>query len=160
MAVEPRFANQHNFLHRKKKFVAPWLSANHGCNEDIYPSKKHARGGSTFYIQLKESRIYSKSKIPNLSEFLREYPNLVLTRCEHYSMIGIRDHYVHFIDDSYDLEYLEAYFNEDAETIDQIETTAAAVGYGPLSKCTTVTNYSSQRVYCRESWSTHKPLLL
>jgi hypothetical protein len=85
-----------------------------------------------------------------------EYLNFELTRCEHYSKFGTRDHYIHFIDDSYDLEYLEAYFNKDTEIIDQIEASAAAVGYGPLSKCTMVTNFSAQRVCCRESHSTPK----
>lgn len=155
MAVEPHFVNRRYFLRKKKIFVAPLLSTNLGCNEDIHPSKKHARGGSACYIQSKESRIYSESKNPNISEFLREYLNL--TRCQHYSKFGTRDHYIHFIDDSYDLEYLDAYFNEDTQTVEQIEATAAAVGYGPLSKCTTVTNFSAQRVYCRESRSSYKP---
>ena len=34
--------------------------------------------------------------------------------------------------------------------LNQIETTAALDGYGPLSTCTTITNFSAQRVFCRE----------
>jgi len=156
MAVVPRFANRRYFLHGKKKFRAHSLSTDHVYNEDIHPSKKHARGGFTCYIQSKEPHIYSESKIPEIFDIPREYINFVLTRCEHYSKFGTRDHYIHFIDDSYDLEYLEAYFNEDTEIIDQIEASTAAVGYGPLSKCTTVTNFSAQRICCRESHSTPK----
>ena len=34
--------------------------------------------------------------------------------------------------------------------LNRIETNAALDGYGPLSACTTITNFSAQRVYCRE----------
>ena len=125
----------------------------HGFNEDIHTSKKHVKSGFTYYIHLKAPHIYSESKTPDVLK----YP-FKLNRCEHYSKIGTRDHYIQFLDDLYDLEYLEAYFDEDTEMIDQIETAAAEVGYGPLSKCTTVTNFSAQHVCCYESHSAHNSL--
>ena len=56
--------------------------------------------------------------------------------CEHYSRSGNRDHYI----DSYDVDYLEAYFFKDMAGLNRIETTAALDGYGPLSACTTSEN--------------------
>lgn len=72
------------------------------------------------------------------------------TRCEHYSWDGNRDHLKLVLDDSFDLEYIEAHFNEDMEELERIELRAAAMGYGPRVTCTTVTNFSAQRVCCRE----------
>lgn len=82
---------------------------------------------------------------------------LITDRCEHYDNTSARDHYVHYLDDSYDVDYLEAYFNEDFEEIDRIESSALALGCGPLAECTMITNSSTQRVNCR--LSTHTLML-
>jgi hypothetical protein len=66
MVVVPHFVNRQYFLHGKKKYIAPSLSTDHGCNEDIHPSKKHVRGSFTCYIQSKKPHIYSESKIPEI----------------------------------------------------------------------------------------------
>jgi hypothetical protein len=71
-------------------------------------------------------------------------------RCEHYSWDGNRDHLKFVLDDSVDHEYMEAHFHEDKDELDRIELRAAAMGYGPRVTCTTVTNFSAQRVCCRE----------
>ena len=76
--------------------------------------------------------------------------NHLFSSCEHYSRIGTRDHYIQFLNDSYDIDYLEAHFCKDAAGLNRIEATAAWDGYGPLSACTTITNFSAQRVCCRE----------
>lgn len=55
------------------------------------------------------------------------------------------------LDESFDIEYMEAHFNEDMDELERIELRAAAMGYGPRVACTTVTNFSAQRVCCRES---------
>lgn len=68
--------------------------------------------------------------------------------CEHYDELNAWDHYVQYLDDAYDLDYLDAFFNEDAKEIDWIEDAAHALGYGPLVQCTTVANVSFQRIYC------------
>ncbi|THU76535.1 hypothetical protein K435DRAFT_704653 [Dendrothele bispora CBS 962.96] len=73
-----------------------------------------------------------------------------VVKCEHYSGLENKDH---FFDSSvgnggYDLDYLEAVLCEDQEEIDRIELQAAALGYGPRTKCRTITNFSSQRTYC------------
>ncbi|KAJ7100549.1 hypothetical protein C8R43DRAFT_1141295 [Mycena crocata] len=68
-------------------------------------------------------------------------------RCELYTSRN-RFHLCRHIDDSYDLDYLEAYFNEDQEELDRIENAAQTMGYGPLVQCRTVTNFCSQRTYC------------
>lgn len=72
-------------------------------------------------------------------------------RCEHYSWEGNRDHLKIQLDSSYDLDYIDAHYNEDTDEIDRIELNAAAMGYGPRTTCTTVTNFSAQRVCCRKS---------
>jgi hypothetical protein len=54
------------------------------------------------------------------------------------------------LDDSYDLNYLEAHLNEDSEEIDRIEEYAKVLGFGPLVECTTTSNFSEQKVFCRE----------
>ncbi|KAG6808642.1 hypothetical protein H0H92_003424 [Tricholoma furcatifolium] len=70
-------------------------------------------------------------------------------KCEHYTK-NSRYHYLHLLDDSYDFDYLEAYFNEDCDELDRIEHEAFIAGYGPLADCSTVSNISSQKVCCRE----------
>jgi len=77
--------------------------------------------GFICYTQLKMPRIYGMSKHPSQSKAQVG----LFTRCEHYSKSGTHDHYIQFLDDSYDLEYLEI--------IDEFEAIAAEVGYGPLS---------------------------
>ena len=72
-------------------------------------------------------------------------------RCEHYDGRAARDHYVQYLDDAYDLDYLEAFFYEDDDELNRIEDAARALGYGPLAKCTTIANASSQKVHCRQS---------
>ncbi|KAJ7747876.1 hypothetical protein B0H14DRAFT_2541606 [Mycena olivaceomarginata] len=59
-----------------------------------------------------------------------------------------RLHLCRFLDESYDLDYIEAYFEEDEEELERIENAAHTLGYGPLVPCRTVTNVSSQRLYC------------
>lgn len=54
------------------------------------------------------------------------------------------------LDELFDLEYIDAYFNEDTDEIDRIEISAAEMGYSPCVTCTTVTNFCSQQVCCRE----------
>ena len=48
------------------------------------------------------------------------------------------------LDESFDLGYIEAHFNEDTEEIDRIELQAAEMGYGPRITCTTMTNFLAQ----------------
>jgi len=76
---------------------------------------------------------------------------MVFSRCEHYSKHTNKDHLLDYSigDGSYDLDYIDAVFNEDAEEIDRIENAANALGFGPLTECTTVSNFSTQKLYCR-----------
>ena len=65
-------------------------------------------------------------------------------------MNTVRDHYIQYLDDAYDLDYLEAFFYEDDDELNRIEEAAHALGYGPLAKCATIANASSQKVHCRQ----------
>ncbi|KAJ7169084.1 hypothetical protein C8R43DRAFT_1120974 [Mycena crocata] len=67
--------------------------------------------------------------------------------CEFYS-IDDRQHLRKYVDESYDLEYMEAFFHEDQEELDRIEEAASLCGYGPLADCTHVANFSLQRFHC------------
>jgi hypothetical protein len=62
-----------------------------------------------------------------------------------------RDHLIDYSigDGSYNLNYIEAELTEDSDEIDQIEYAASVLGFGPRSTCTTVENFSTQRLYCR-----------
>ncbi len=51
----------------------------------------------------------------------------------------------------YDLEYLEALFQENQDALDDIEMDAQCDGIGPRAVCKTVSNVSSVKVDCRES---------
>lgn len=53
-------------------------------------------------------------------------------------------------DGSYDVDYIEAHFNDDTEELDRIESTALAAGTGPQHACTNISNFSSQKTFCRE----------
>lgn len=72
-------------------------------------------------------------------------------RCQHFDSRSNKYHLKYFLDDSYDLDYVEAVLNEDMEEVDRIEDAALALGFGPLMECNTVANFSSQRLYCRKS---------
>lgn len=78
---------------------------------------------------------------------------LIYSRCEHYRADNSRDHFydnnVGSLTGAYDLAYIKALFGDDQEEIKEIEDAAFALGYGPLVECTTVTNFSSQRAFCR-----------
>jgi hypothetical protein len=74
---------------------------------------------------------------------------LIPSSCEFHSPAN-RFHLCRFIDEAYDLDYLEAFFNEDDDELQRIEEAAADLGYGPLATCINVANFSSQRYHCRE----------
>jgi hypothetical protein len=100
------------------------------------------------------------STIPKAEHALCMYSNkpcslflTALSRCEFYCKKNNRDH---FHDDSvgaatgsYDLAYIKAVLQEDEEEVLSIEQATHDLGYGPLVECTTVTNASSQRAFCR-----------
>ena len=77
------------------------------------------------------------------------------TRCEYYSVKfgGTRDHLFSYEPGTglYDVAYLEALFDNDADEILRFENTALRDGFGPLASCSTVWNSSSVKVHCRES---------
>ncbi|KAK7022633.1 hypothetical protein R3P38DRAFT_3196030 [Favolaschia claudopus] len=70
-----------------------------------------------------------------------------LVVCE-FNSSSNRFHLCRFLDESYDLDYLEAYFNEDDDELERIEEAASRLGYGPLATCRNVANFSSQRYHC------------
>ncbi|KAF5366384.1 hypothetical protein D9758_009754 [Tetrapyrgos nigripes] len=82
--------------------------------------------------------------------FSYAFDGRAVIKCEHYSALSNRDHFfdASISDGSYNLDYLEAVLCEDEDEIERIETEASAQGYGPRIECCTVTNFSSQRVYC------------
>ncbi|KAJ7138970.1 hypothetical protein C8R44DRAFT_727094 [Mycena epipterygia] len=71
----------------------------------------------------------------------------VMSRCEHYSKMN-KDHWADFSigDGSYDLDYLEAIFSNNLDTIHEIEDRARLSDYGPLAPCLVVSNFSSQKL--------------
>jgi hypothetical protein len=78
----------------------------------------------------------------------------IIQRCEYYSTQhgGTRDHLCSYKVSMglYDVEYLEALFDDDKEAITQIEGSACKSGFGPLVSCPTAWNNSSVKVHCRE----------
>lgn len=52
---------------------------------------------------------------------------------------------------AFDVDYIEAVLNDDAAEVSRIETFVQSLSdVGPLATCTTVTNVTTQRSYCRE----------
>ncbi|KAG6819294.1 hypothetical protein H0H93_013296 [Arthromyces matolae] len=99
--------------------------------------------------QSKMSRGYTPSVKTCEGRLLLEYneegnPYIV---CEHYTRQS-RDHYVQYLHGCFDIQYLEAYFNEDTEEMDRIEEEAHSLGYGPLITCNNYANITSQRSHC------------
>ena len=80
----------------------------------------------------------------------------IIQRCEYYSMQpgGTWDHLCSYEVSTglYDVEYLEALFDDDKEAITQIESLACKSGFGPLASCPTAWNNSSVKVHCHEQW--------
>jgi hypothetical protein len=78
----------------------------------------------------------------------------LFSRCEHHStrLGGTRDHLFSYEAGTglYDLEYLEALFDEDTEEIARIEKLAHGDGFGPLVSCSTAWNPNTIKVHCRE----------
>ncbi|KAF8058004.1 hypothetical protein FPV67DRAFT_1722388 [Lyophyllum atratum] len=74
------------------------------------------------------------------------------SRCEgrlHYNKKINRDHYIQHIDETrFDFDYIKAYFDKDKDELERIEQSASALGVRPLRACTTVTNFSAQKVCC------------
>jgi len=77
--------------------------------------------------------------------------NACSTSCEHYASDGNHAHLIQLLDESYDLVYLQAYFNEDIREVNRMEEEAAGMGYGPRATCTTIANATSQLLFCRMS---------
>lgn len=50
---------------------------------------------------------------------------------------------------AYCVDYLEAVITGNVDDAAKIEDDARDLGYGPLIECTTVSNFSSQRAFCR-----------
>ncbi|KZP19049.1 hypothetical protein FIBSPDRAFT_955798 [Athelia psychrophila] len=73
-------------------------------------------------------------------------------RCEHFSsrLGGSRDHLFSYAPGNglYNLEYIEALFDNDHDTIRKFEAAAQASGFGPLATCTSIANHSSIKVNC------------
>lgn len=78
---------------------------------------------------------------------------MCVCRCEHYSMRlgGMRNHLFSYEvgNGLYDMDYLEALFDDDEDEIRRFESTAQKKGYGPLVACSTIANHNSIKVNCR-----------
>jgi hypothetical protein len=101
--------------------------------------------------------IFKKCKKPYLMYsfivfLLRAMSNHPFDRCEHYSSQN-KDHWADFTiaDGSYDLDYLEAIFAGDNDAVHAIEDKARLSDYGPLAPCSFLSNFTSKRIYCRQS---------
>jgi hypothetical protein len=72
--------------------------------------------------------------------------------CEYYDRNTNQAHFHDFniTNGSYDIDYLEAVFCGDQQETARIEEDAYACGYGPLVDCTSVSNFSTQKAFCRE----------
>ncbi|KAJ7676899.1 hypothetical protein DFH06DRAFT_976937 [Mycena polygramma] len=72
-------------------------------------------------------------------------------KCEHYSRKENRDHLIDWEAGRglYDTQYLEALFSDDVDTIADFEEDGLAVSdSGPVSMCSTVSNFSAVKVNC------------
>lgn len=78
----------------------------------------------------------------------------VIVRCEHFStkLGGTRDHLFSYniSNGLYDLDYLKALFSDDDDAIEEFELSAQTDGFCPLVECSTVANFSTIKVNCRE----------
>ena len=76
------------------------------------------------------------------------------SRCEHYSVQfgGTQDHLFSYEVGTglYDVEYLEALFDNDIEEITWIENAACNGRFGPLALCSTTWNPNAIKVHCCE----------
>ncbi|KAF8189164.1 hypothetical protein K438DRAFT_1936105 [Mycena galopus ATCC 62051] len=121
---------------------------------NLPPSEQEQRA----YLDAHQSQIqrgYEPSipKCPGRISLEYNYRGKGIVVCEFYSPNN-RFHLHRILDDSYDLDYIEAFFNEDDDELQRIEEAACLLGYGPLATCKNVTNVSSQRFHCRmkSSW--------
>ncbi|KAF8078916.1 hypothetical protein FPV67DRAFT_1690345 [Lyophyllum atratum] len=58
-------------------------------------------------------------------------------------------HYDEHVDETrYNFDYIKAYFDNNKDDLERIEQSASELGVGPLRACTTVTNFSAQKVCC------------
>ncbi|KAJ6474456.1 hypothetical protein C8R47DRAFT_709767 [Mycena vitilis] len=70
--------------------------------------------------------------------------------CEHYIPGKSQDHFYDstIASGAYDVPYIEAVVTGDLEEAARIEDEAGDEGYGPAVECSTVSNFSAQRVFC------------
>ncbi|KAJ7322001.1 hypothetical protein DFH08DRAFT_818378 [Mycena albidolilacea] len=86
-------------------------------------------------------------KCPGRIALEYNYRGKAFVVCEFHSSNN-RFHLYRILDDSYNLDYIEAFFNEDDDELQRIEEAACLLGYGPLATCKNITNFSSQRFHC------------
>ncbi|KAG6824163.1 hypothetical protein H0H92_007812, partial [Tricholoma furcatifolium] len=117
--------------------------------ETILQPSEQVHYDNTREMVRKQMRGYIPTLVRCKGRILLKYDNdlgreKLYLKCEHYQASS-RDHYIEYLDESYDLDYIEAYFQEDADELDRIEQIAFGSGYGPLTDCSTVSNVSSQK---------------
>ncbi|KAF9232366.1 hypothetical protein BU15DRAFT_90674 [Melanogaster broomeanus] len=149
-----------------KKTHTFWTAIHtHGCGAlpDTSPSQSHVHDHSNselnrlqWQVNWDEQREASHrgcaTKLTCQGQLLFDYDrqDRPYIHCEFYSEKGVRDHLVHYGPDSgeYDIEYLQALFNEDRKEIHDIESEARQHGFDPVAPCLTVMNHTSVRVTC------------
>ncbi|KAF8497998.1 hypothetical protein JB92DRAFT_2817464 [Gautieria morchelliformis] len=70
--------------------------------------------------------------------------------CEHYNTTSNRMHFLDYAPSkgTMDLDYIDAILDNDIHEIAWIERAAADRGYGAQAQCSTVANFSSQKIVC------------
>jgi hypothetical protein len=124
-----------------------WLLVKLNVNGATLLRLKHARAALSLDIMIRMLRSFGQSIaiIVIISAFNSQYS------CEYYHSQHNRLHFVDYFpnEGSVDIDYLEALFDGDPTLASDWEHTAQSLGYGPLAECTTVSNFSSQRIVCR-----------
>lgn len=135
------------FLEEKRNFAKFWLIIKRRFNAQGHNRLGHVKAIWNYVMDMRMQNLtFSRSIIKCPLLLSSNY----WSRCEHYSWRN-RDHLKIVLDESFDIEYMEAHFNEDMDELERIELRAAAMVYGPRFACTTVTNFSAQQVCCHES---------
>ncbi|KAJ7722544.1 hypothetical protein B0H14DRAFT_2642118 [Mycena olivaceomarginata] len=141
------------FLKKTAAFIAAIRSLGCGSSEssevpNLPPSEQEQRA----FLEAHQSQIqrgYEPAipKCPGRISLEYNYRGKAFVVCEFHSSNN-RFHLYRILDDSYDLDYIEAFFNEDDDELQRIEEAACLLGYGPLATCKNITNFSSQRFHC------------
>ncbi|KAJ7048278.1 hypothetical protein C8F01DRAFT_1285136 [Mycena amicta] len=132
---------------RKHGCHRPLVEATHFTEEEEREREIHAA-----YLNMVRRGQPASASCQGRLRFIEDANGNSSVQCEHYHKKDRPDHYSHpnigHSSGQYDLNYIRAVLEDDCDLIKGIEEAANDSGWGPLTTCKTVCNFSTQKANC------------